>query len=102
MRFGSRGPSDHVTTFFSQIRHRNALTEIAWEDAEQGLGMAMSTAASEINRELFQGIAVNRERVLQTVRSLGVVSLVFQGHDLSKIANFNPQLKKPDFNYGKN
>ena len=34
MRFGSRGPSE----FFSQIRHRNALTEIAWEDAVQGLG----------------------------------------------------------------
>ena len=52
MRFGSRGPSE----FFSQIRHRNALTEIAWEDAvqlEQGLGMAMSTLASEKNRELL-------------------------------------------------
>ena len=49
MRFGSRGPSE----FFSQIRHRNALTEIAWEDAVQGLGMAMSTVASEKNRELL-------------------------------------------------
>ena len=49
MRFGSRGPSE----FFSQIRHRNALTEIAWEDAEQRLGMAMSTVASEKNRELL-------------------------------------------------
>ena len=49
MRFGSRGPSE----FFSQIRHRNALTEIAWEDAEQGIGMAMSTVASEKNRELL-------------------------------------------------
>ena len=59
MRFGSRGPSE----FFSQIRHRNALTEIAWEDAvqlEQGLGMAMSTLASEKNRELLQGIVVYR------------------------------------------
>ena len=49
MRFGSRCPSE----FFSQIRHRNALTEIAWEDAVQGLGMAMSTVASEKNRELL-------------------------------------------------
>ena len=49
MRFGSRGPSE----FFSQIRYRNALTEIAWEDAEQGLGMAMSTVASEKNREML-------------------------------------------------
>ena len=28
MRFGSRDPSE----FFSQIRHRNAVTEIAWEE----------------------------------------------------------------------
>ena len=49
MRLGSRGPRE----FFSQIRHRNALTEIAWADAEQGLGMAMSTLASEKNRELL-------------------------------------------------
>ena len=59
--------------FFSQIRHRNALTEIAWEDAVQlvqGLGMAMSTLASEKNRELLQGIVVYRQCVLQIVLSL--------------------------------
>ena len=44
MRFESRGRSE----FFSQIRHRNALSEIAWEDAEQGLGMAMSIACSTL------------------------------------------------------
>ena len=76
MRSGSRGPSE----FFSQIRHRNAFTEIAWEDAEQGLGMAMSTLAAEKNRELLRGIVVYRQRVLQTVTSLAVVSL-FRGHD---------------------
>ena len=49
--------------------------------------MAMSTLASEKNRALlFIG-----QRVLQQVTSLGVVSLVFQGRDLLKIANFNPQ-----------
>ena len=78
MRFGSRGPSE----FFSEIRHRNAFTEIAWEDVEQGLGMAMSTLASEKNRELLQVIVVYRQRGLQTVTSLGVVSLVFRRHDL--------------------
>ena len=83
MRFGSRGPSE----FFSEIRHRNAFTVIAWEDVEQGLGMAMSTLASEKNRELL----FIAERVLQKVTSLGVVSLVFRGHDFLKIANFNPQ-----------
>ena len=40
-----------------------------------------------------QGIVVYRQRVLQTVTSLVVVSLVFRGHDLLKIANFNPQQK---------
>ena len=49
MRFGSLGQSE----LFSQIRHRNALNETAWEDALQGLGMAMSTVASEKNRELL-------------------------------------------------
>ena len=61
MRFGSRGPSK----FFSQIRHRNALTTIAWEDA----------VASEKNRELLHGIVVYRRRVLQTVTSLRVASI---------------------------
>ena len=61
MRFGSRGPSE----FFSQIRHRNALTEIAWEDA----------VASEKNRELLNGIVVYRRRVLQRVTSLRVASI---------------------------
>ena len=68
MLFASRGPSE----YFSQIRHRNALTEIAWEDAVQlvqGLGMAMYTLASEKNRELLQGIVVYRQCVLQTVSS---------------------------------
>ena len=40
-----------------------------------------------------QGIVVYRQRVLQTVTSLVVVSLVFRGHDLLKIATFNPQQK---------
>ena len=63
MRFGSRDPSE----FFSQIRHRNALslTEIAWEHA----------VASEKNRELLHGIVVYRRRVLQTVTSLGVAGI---------------------------
>ena len=43
--FGSRGPK--------RVREGNALTEIAWEDAVQGLGMAMSNVASEKNREML-------------------------------------------------
>ena len=42
-------------TWSERGRHRNALTEIALEDAVQGLGMAMSTVASEKNREMFIG-----------------------------------------------
>ena len=60
MRFASRGPSE----FFSQICHRNALTEIAWEDAVE----------SEKNRELLHGIVVYQRRVLQRVTSLRVAS----------------------------
>ena len=66
MRFGSRGPSE----FISQIHYRNAFTEITWEDAEQGLRMAMSTLAAEKIRELLRGIVAYRHRVLQTVTSL--------------------------------
>ena len=53
--------------------------------------MAMSTLVAEKTKELLWGIVVYRQRVLQTVTSLAVVSLVFRGHDLLKIANFNPQ-----------
>ena len=53
--------------------------------------MAMSTLASEKNRELLQGIIDYRQCVLQTVTSLRVVSLVFRGHDLLKITNSNRQ-----------
>ena len=94
MRFGSRGPSEF---FLSQIRHRNALIEIAREDAVQGIYL--------IVREK-QGIVVYRQCALQTVTSLRVVSLVFRGHDLLKITNINPQRSSssimPDFRYGKN
>ena len=103
MRLESRGRKG----CFSQIviRHRNALSEIAGKDAEQGLGMAMSISCYTLRdcrvrwiekaqtqnikggnwgtgynfyrsvREK-QGIVVYRQRVLQTVTSLGVVSLV--------------------------
>ena len=40
-----------------------------------------------------QGNVVYRQRVLQTVTSLRVVSLAFRGHDFLKIANINPQQK---------
>ena len=65
---------------------RPRLTEIAWEDAEQGLGMAMSTIATEKNNELL---------FIATCLTNGdiVFSLVFQGDDLLKIANLNPQQK---------
>ena len=89
MCFRSRGPSE----FFSQIRHRNALTEIAWQDAVQGLGHNVYSSVIE-KQGTVVGIVVYRQRVLQTVTSLGVVSLVFRRRDLLKIANFNPSKKQ--------
>ena len=77
-------------SFFSQIRHRNALTEIAWEDAVQGLGHNVYRRVIE-KQGIVAGIAVYRQLILQTVASLGVVSLVFRRHDPLKIANFNSQ-----------
>ena len=38
-----------------------------------------------------QGIVVYQQRLLQTVASLRVVSLVLRGHNLLKISNINPQ-----------
>ena len=73
-------------TWSERVHHRNALTEIAWEDAVQGLGMTMSTLASEKT-----GKCCLSATCFQTVRPLRVVSLVFRGQDLLKIANINPQ-----------
>ena len=87
-------------SFSLQIRHRNALTEIAWQDTVQGLGGNVYRSVIE-KQGIVVGIVVYRQRVLQTVTSLGVVSLVFRRHDLLKIANFNPQ-QETDFRYGKN
>ena len=75
---------------FSQIRHRNALTEIAWEDAVQGLGGNVYRSVTEKQR-IVTGIVVYRQHVLQTVTSVDVVSLILRRYELLKIANFNPQ-----------
>ena len=81
MRFGSR--SERV--FFSQIRHRNALTEMGRRRTGNRHGNVYRSVREK------QGNVVYRQRVLQTVTSLHVVSLVFRGHDLLKITNINPQ-----------
>ena len=49
-------------SFFSQIRHRNALTEIAWEDAIQGLGGNVYRSVIE-KQGIVGGIVVYRQRV---------------------------------------
>ena len=84
MRFGARGPSEFATEMPSAC----ALTEIAWEDAVQGLGLA-GFVYRRVREK--QGNAVYRQRVSQTVTSLRVVSLVFRGHSLLQITNINPQ-----------
>ena len=40
-------------TWSERVRHWNALTETAWEDALQGLGLATPTVASEKNRKML-------------------------------------------------
>ena len=50
------------------------------------------TRDDNVYRSVREKHLVYRQRVLQTVTSLGDVSLVFSaGHDLLKITNFNPQ-----------
>ena len=56
IRFGSRGPSE----FFSQISHRNSLTEIAWEDAVQRLGGNVYHSVIE-KQGFVAGIVVYRQ-----------------------------------------
>ena len=53
----------------------------------------IGTRRGNVNRSVRekQGIVVYQQRVLQTVTSPRVVSLVFRGHDLPKITNINPQ-----------
>ena len=88
MRFESRGPSEF---FFPQIRHRrNTLTKI---DRDCVGRRRTGTRHGNVYRSVRekQGIVVYQQRVLQTVTSLRVVSLVFRGHDLLKITNINPQ-----------
>ena len=69
MRFGSRGPCEF---FFSDTPPKFAFTEIAWEDAEQGPGMVMSTLASEKNR-LFLGQLHDQVFLLQLPESLSLL-----------------------------
>ena len=78
MRFRSRGPSEFAT----EMPDRNCV-------GRRRTGTRHGNVYRSVREK--QGIVVYRQRVLQTVTSLGVVSLVFRGHDLLKIANFNPQ-----------
>ena len=66
MSFGSRGPSE----FLSQIRHRKALNEIAWEDT-----FNTRTRHGNVYRGVRdkQTIVVYRQCVLQTVTYLCVL-----------------------------
>ena len=94
-RFGSRGPS--VFFFFFQIRYRNTLTEKAWEDAIQGLGMAMSTEASEKNKELlFIGNVFYKQWHLRVL-----FHKYFKSTTSWKSQILIPR-KKADFRYAKN
>ena len=81
MRFGSRGPSEFAT-------------EMPWPVDRDCVGRRCTgTRHGNVYCSVREkkGNVVYRQRVLQTVTSLRVVSLVFWGHDLRKIANINPK-----------
>ena len=61
-------------SFFPQIRHRNAFTETAWEDAVWGLGGNVYSSVIE-KQGIVAGIVVYRQRVLQTVTALSFTSI---------------------------
>ena len=76
IRFGSRGPSE----FSPKCLDRDCV-------GRRRIGTKHNVYRSVREK---QGNVVYRQRVLQTVTSLRIVSLVFRGHDLQKIANINP------------
>ena len=83
MRYGSRGPSQF---FFSDTPPKCLDRDCV---GRRRTGTRHGNVYLSIREK--QGIVVYRQLVLQTVTPLGVVSLVFRGNDLLKIANFNPQ-----------
>ena len=54
--------------------YRNALTEIAWEDAVWGLGGNVYSSVIE-KQGIVAGIVVYRQRVLETVTALSFTSI---------------------------
>ena len=82
-----RAANTFRVTWSERVRQRMPWPRLRGKTPHRPLGLAMSTVASEKNRENV----VYRPLVLQTVTSLRVVSLVFRGHDLLKIANINRQ-----------
>ena len=86
MLFGSRGPSEF---FFSDTPPKCLDRDCVGRHRTAGTGTRHGNVYLSVREK--QGIVVYRQRVLQTVTSLRVVSLVFRGHDLLKIANINPQ-----------
>ena len=77
MGFGSRGPSE----FAPKCRDRDCV-------GRRRTGTRHGNVYCSVREK--RGNVVYRQRVLQTVTSLLVVSLVFRRHDLLKIANINP------------
>ena len=78
MPFGSRGPSEFAT----EMPSRDCV-------GRRRTGNRHGNVYRSVREK--QGIVVYRQRVLQTVASPRVVSLVFRGHDLLKISNINIQ-----------
>ena len=90
MCFGSPGPSE----FFLRYATGMPWPWIVWKDAEQGLGMAMSTM---LPWQLFIATCFANGDI-----SGCVFSLVFQRDDLLKKSLILIPSKKPDFAMAKN
>ena len=74
---------------------KSLLSVIPFSERKTEIVPSSSVITMDVYRSVRekQGNVVYRQRVLQTVTSLRVVSLVFRGHDLLKFAkiNINPQ-----------
>ena len=87
----TRSRHGHV---YRSVRERQG--NVACENIRFSSSSPLGTSPVAKNEEkrmfsLAKGNVVYRQRVLQTVTSLRVVSLVSRGHDLRKIATINPQ-----------
>ena len=85
MRFGSRGPSKFFLDT-SRIRHRNALTEKAWEDAIQGRGKHPTWRERERECSVLKSLHVYKQHKALSLKTLAgwkFLHLIWLGRQFS-------------------